>query len=146
MTDYIIDTNIVAKWLLPEPNSNLARGLLSPGYKLRAPDLLLPELANVFWKGVGRGDFTIRDARELLKRFVNDHVDVTVRLLPSSLIIKQALEIAAAERHSIYDCIYLGLAVQARCPLITADTRFVKTIRSRILKDHIIPLSDLSLY
>ena len=143
MTDYIVDSNIVAKWLLPEPDSNRARALIAPEYKLRAPDLLMPELANVLWKGARRGDFTAGDSDELLNRFVRDHVDVTVRLLPSRLVIKQALQIAAAERHSIYDCIYLALAVQARCVLITADDHLVKTIQSAILKQHIISLSSL---
>ena len=143
MIDYIVDSNIVAKWLLPEPDSNRARALIAPEYKLRAPDLLMPELANVLWKGARRGDFTARDSGELLDRFVRDHVDVTVRLLPSKLVIKQALQIAAAERHSIYDCIYLALAVQAHCVLITADDRLVRAIRSRVLKQHIISLGEL---
>ena len=144
MIDYVVDSNIAAKWLLPEPDSNLARTLLVPQYKLRAPDLLLSELANVFWKGARRGDFTVGDSQELMNRFVSDHVDVTVRLLPSRLVIKQALQIASAERHSIYDCIYLALAVQARCILITADDRLVKTIQSNILKEHINSLRSFS--
>ena len=144
MIDYVVDSNVAAKWLLPEPDSNLARTLLVPRYKLRAPDLLLSELANVFWKGARRGDLTFGESRELLNRFVSDHVDVTVRLLPSRLVIKHALQIASTERHSIYDCIYLALAVQARCMLITADDRLVRTIQSNILKEHIISLSSFS--
>ena len=144
MIDYVVDSNIVAKWLLPEPDSSLARTLLVPQYKLKAPDLLLSELANVFWKGARRGDFTVGESHELLNRFVSGHVDVTVRLLPSRLVIKHALQIASAERHSIYDCIYLALAVQARCRLITADNRLVKTIQSHILKEHIVSLRSFS--
>lgn len=143
MTDYIVDSNIVAKWLLPEPDSNRARTLIDPQFYLRAPDLLLPELANVLWKGARRGDLTAGDSDELLNRFVRDHVDVTVRLLPSRLVIKQALQIAAAERHSIYDCIYLALAVLSRCVLITADDRLARAIQSDVLKPHIIALADL---
>ena len=143
MTDYIIDSNIVAKWLLPEPDSNRARALIAPEYKLRAPDLLMPELANVLWKGARRGDLTTAESGELLKKFLQEHIDVTVRLLPSRLVIKQALMIAATERHSIYDCIYVALAVQSRCVLITADDRLVKTIQNDILRQHIISLADL---
>ena len=143
MTDYIVDSNIVAKWLLPEPDSNRARALIAPEYKLRAPDLLMPELANVLWKGARRGDLTTAESGELLKKFLQEHIDVTVRLLPSRLVIKQALMIAATERHSIYDCIYVALAVQSRCVLITADDRLVKTIQNDILRQHIISLADL---
>ena len=143
MTDYIIDSNIVAKWLLPEPDSNHARALIAPEYKLKAPDLLMPELANVLWKGARRGDLTTAESGELLKNFLQEHIDVTVRLLPSRLVIKQALMIAATERHSIYDCIYVALAVQSRCVLITADDRLVKTIQNDGLRQHIISLADL---
>jgi predicted nucleic acid-binding protein len=145
MTEYIVDSNIVAKWLLPEPQSDQARALLGSSYRLRAPDLLLPELASVLWKRVTRGELTTRESEELLRTFLDRHLDVTVRLLPSGLVIKRALQIAIAERRSVYDSIYVALAVQARCILVTADDRFVRAIQSNVLKAHITSLSNLSL-
>jgi predicted nucleic acid-binding protein len=143
MTDYIVDSNIVAKWLLPEDQSDRARALISPSYKLRAPDLLLPELGSVLWKRVTRGELTTDESEELLRAFLDRHIDVTVRLLPSGLVIKGALQIAAAERRSLYDSIYLALAVQAQCLLVTADDRFVRSIQSNVLKSHILSLANL---
>jgi len=142
MTDYIVDSNIVAKWLLPEPHSDRARALMGPAYKLRAPDLLMPELASTLWKRASRGELTVDESHELLRKFLRDHIEVTVRLLPSRLVAAQALRIAASERHSIYDCLYLALAVQARCRLITADDRFMKSIQSKTLKAHVVSLND----
>src|SRR5262249_5547541 len=145
MTDYIVDSNIVAKWLLPEAKSDQARALLHPSYKLTAPDLLVPELASVLWKRVTRGELNTAESEELLRTFLDRHIDVTVRLLPSRLVIKRALQIAFAEGRSIYDSIYLALAVQAHCVLITADDRLVRAIQSKMLKDHIISLGNLRL-
>ena len=142
MTDYIVDSNVVAKWLLPEPESNRARALLRPTYRLRAPDLLMPELVNALWKRTMRGQLSEDESNALLRDFLRFHIDVSVRLLPSQLIVKQALLIAHAERHSIYDCLYLASAVQARCRLITADDRFVNSIQSKVLKEHIVSLND----
>jgi predicted nucleic acid-binding protein len=80
-----------------------------------------------------------------LRTFLHRHIDVTVRLLPSELVIKRALQIAIAEQISLYDCIYAALAVQAKCALITADDRLVKGIRSNVLKPHITSLANLQL-
>jgi predicted nucleic acid-binding protein len=145
MTDYVVDSNVVAKWLLPEPQSDRARALLNSSYRLRAPDLLLPELASVLWKRVTRGELTTRESEELLRTFLDRHLDVTVRLLPSGLVIKRALQIAVAERRSLYDCIYMALAVQAQCVLITADDRLVRAIQSNVLRPHITSLANLRL-
>ena len=145
MTDYIVDSTIVAKWLLPEAQSEEARALIGSSFTLRAPDLLLPELASALWKRVTRGELTTGESEELLRTFLDRHFDVTVRLLPSGLVIKRALQIALAEGRSIYDCIYLALAVQTQCVLITADDRFAKAIRSNVLKPHIISLDEFRL-
>ena len=89
-----------------------------------------------------RGQLSEDESNALLRDFLRFHIDVSVRLLPSQLIVKQALLIAHAERHSIYDCLYLASAVQARCRLITADDRFVNSIQSKVLKEHIVSLND----
>ena len=99
----------------------------------------------MLWKRASRGELTFPESGELLNQFLQDHIDVTVRLLPSRLVVKQALRIAAVERHSIYDCLYLALAVQAQCSLITADERFIKTIESKDLKSYIISLNNPAL-
>jgi predicted nucleic acid-binding protein len=145
MTEYIVDSNVVAKWLLPEAQSDRARAMLNSSYRLRAPDLLLPELTSVLWKRVTRGELTTRESEELLRTFLDRHLDVTVRLLPSGLVIKRALQIAIAERRSVYDCIYVALAVQAQCVLVTADDRFARAIQSNVLKPHITSLGNLRL-
>jgi len=145
MTEYIVDSNVVAKWLLPEAQSDRARALLNSSYRLRAPDLILPELTSVLWKRVTRGELTTRESEELLRTFLDRHLDVTVRLLPSGLVIKRALQIAIAERRSVYDCIYVALAVQAQCVLVTADDRFARAIQSNVLKPHITSLGNLRL-
>jgi predicted nucleic acid-binding protein len=77
--------------------------------------------------------------------FLRDHIDVTFRLLPARILVKQALQIAHSEGRSAYDCLYLAAAVQARCRLITADERFVRSIKSPLLKSHIVSLNDAGL-
>jgi predicted nucleic acid-binding protein len=77
MSRYVVDAGVAAKWFIPEPDSDKARRLLESYNQgaddLIAPDLIIAEAANVFWKRAGRGDITTQNAEEglsdlLLKR------------------------------------------------------------------------------
>jgi predicted nucleic acid-binding protein len=145
MKSYVVDSSVVAKWLLPEPESKRAQLLIKTDYLLRAPDLIMPEFASVLLKRIVRKEMTAHECADLLSRFLNEYLDVRVHLVPSRLLALKALEIAREERRSIYDSLYLALAVQAQCQLITADEKLVNAITDRQLKKHLIALSDPAL-
>ncbi|PYS30824.1 MAG: hypothetical protein DMG11_03725 [Acidobacteria bacterium] len=145
MSDFIVDASVVAKWLLAEADSDLARSVIATHNYLRAPDLLVSELANVLWKRTSRKEITAQEATSMIEILLRDYLDVKVRLLPARILVEQAMRIAVAERQTVYDCLYLACAVQARCRLITADDRFVRSIKSPQLKQHIASLNDPAL-
>ena len=145
MSDFIVDASVVAKWFLMESDSDRARSLIRKHHSLRAPDLLLPEVANVFWKRAQRRELTSAELETILQMLLEDHIDVTVRLLPSRILLKQAWKIALAERRSVYDSLYLASAVQARCKLVTADDRFIRSITDPNLQSHVISLRSPAL-
>ena len=142
MKDYIVDASVVSKWLLPESDSDRARRLIAADCGLRAPDLIMSEFASVMLKRVQRREISVEECSELLQRFVNDYLDVRVRTVQSRLVAENALRIAFQEKQSIYDCLYLALAVQAKCQLITADERLVNGITSVDLRKHVVALKD----
>jgi predicted nucleic acid-binding protein len=144
VSDFIVDASVVAKWFLPESHSDRARSLIDRSHYLRAPDLLLPELSNVFWKRVQRREMTAEEVEAALDIFLKDHVDVTVRLLPSRIAAKRGLRIAHTERCSAYGGLYLAFAMQSRCKFITADQRFVRSIRNPVFRQYIASLSDIA--
>ena len=45
--DFIVDSSVVAKWVLNEPGGEKARELIASHIFLRAPDLIISELANM---------------------------------------------------------------------------------------------------
>jgi predicted nucleic acid-binding protein len=145
MSEFIVDASVVAKWFLTESDSDRARSLIRKHHYLRAPDLLLPEVANVFWKRAQRRELTPAELETILQMLLEDHIDVTVRLLPSRIFLKQAWKIALAERRSVYDSLYLASAVQARCKLVTADDRFIRSITDPNLQSHVISLRSPAL-
>src|SRR6476660_5448715 len=145
MSDFIVDASVVAKWFLLESDSDRARSLMQKHYYLRAPDLVLPEVANVLWKRGQRQELTTQEIQTILRMLLEDHLDVTIHLLPSRILMKQAIQIAQTERRSVYDCLYLAAAVQARCRLVTADDRFVRSITNPTFQPHIISIHNRAL-
>jgi predicted nucleic acid-binding protein len=142
LTDFIVDASVVAKWLVDEPDSAHARLLISSDRYLRAPDLIVPEVINILWKKHKRGDLTGDKTTECLNVLLQNHIDVTIHLIPGRILGKRALEIAKATRRSAYDCLYLAAAVQAGCRLVTADGRFIRSIKEPALRRHMIALSE----
>jgi predicted nucleic acid-binding protein len=145
LIDFIVDSSIVAKWVIDEPDGDRSRRLISTNVYLRAPDLIVPELANILWKKGMRGDLTGDAAWARLDTLLNDYIDVAVHLLPARILAKRALQVALATGQTAYDSLYLAAAVQARCRLITADERFVRSVKDPFLQSHIVSLNDPSL-
>lgn len=49
-------------------------------------------------------------------------------LSPTAGLLAGAFELAATHRQTIYDALYLALAIRLGCPLVTADRRFYNAI------------------
>ena len=128
MSLYVIDAGDAVKWLIPEPDSDKARRLLDHHNQgsddFIAPDLLIPEATNVFWKRTARGDIIAQEARDNL----SDLLALSIPLTPSSLLAEKALELAQTHRRSVYDCLYLALALDHGSDLITSDERLYNAI------------------
>jgi len=56
MAAYVVDASVAIKWLIDEPGTQQAIALRR--HTLSAPDLLLPECANILWKKVRRDELS----------------------------------------------------------------------------------------
>jgi len=56
-------------------------------------------------------------------------VDAPV-LVPHIPLLARAAEIASAARIGVYDCVYVALAEQDGCELVTADAKLVASLRA----------------
>jgi predicted nucleic acid-binding protein len=121
---YVVDANVVAKWFVPEILSEQAERLLDDGHELASPDLLWPEIGNVLWKKVRAGQLTADEAVRIVRAV--DRCPLAV--FPSRLVLEGALEIAIGTGRSVYDSVYVALAVALDCRLVTADERLVNTL------------------
>ncbi len=66
MSQYVLDASIAIKWFIPEVYSDAARRLLASNHTFLVPDFFFPEVGNVLWKRVRRGEDTAENARQIL--------------------------------------------------------------------------------
>jgi len=116
---FVVDASVAIKWFLPELYGDAALRLLREGHSLVAPDLLFPEVGNVLWKRVRRREATAKEAGAALDALVALPLEVH----PSQAMMPVAFEIACATARTVYDSLYLALAILRECPMVTADRK-----------------------
>ena len=139
MKALIIDASVVAAALFAEEHATLARKILSGTAKLYAPDFITVEIATVIWKRYRRKEITTNEAMDLL----TDADSLPVMKIPVSDLTASALQLAMRTDRSIYDCLYLALAVRTAGVMITVDQRLVHAVAASPLKSHIAFLGDM---
>jgi len=122
----VVDASVVAAAFFPEPHRAAAAALLADGEELVAPDLLLAEVANVIWKRHGRGEIEAAEANDLLA----DVLRLPISYIPAAELIESALELAVAVRRTVYDSLYLALAIRQGAVMVTGDERLVNALAS----------------
>ena len=137
MTTVVVDSSVAMKWFVPEVHSDRAASLLERSVELAAPDLLYAEAGNVLWKKVERGELSAAEAREVVAGLRR----VPVRVSSSGELLEAALEIALAHRRTVYDSLYVALAVALECELVTADERLAHALAAGPLARYVKTLS-----
>lgn len=133
MSAYVIDASVAVKWFVSEPHSGEAPALLDPTLTPHAPDLLSAEVSNALWKKPRRRELTPGEARLVLRGLAS----VPLEVPPIRQLAAGALDLALDAGCTVYDAVYLALAVHQDCRLVTADQRLGRLIRPKALAWHI---------
>ena len=124
---YVLDSNVALKGVLPEADSDRAIQLRddfhSGTHELIAPDVFPVECLHALTKAERQSRIT--GAFILWQSIMAD----VPRLHSHIPFLHRAYEIATITRSGIYDCIYVALAEQESCELITADDRLVRNMQ-----------------
>ncbi|MDN5848179.1 MAG: type II toxin-antitoxin system VapC family toxin [Nitrococcus sp.] len=120
----VIDASVAVKWLVDEEGSADALRLLESN-QLAAPDLLMSECANIFWKKVRRRELS-REEAAVAARLMQG---VDIELLPTRHLLEAATSLAIELDHPAYDCVYLALALENDWPFVTADGTFCRKLQ-----------------
>jgi len=133
LSRYVVDASVAIKWFVPEVHAEAAARLLEGDNQLLAPDLLFPEFGNILWKKARLGEIRVSEAREILRALEA----VPLQVHTTQPLIESAFEIAYGLERSVYDSVYLSLAVINECRMITADKKFYNVLKNSSLAEHI---------
>jgi predicted nucleic acid-binding protein len=134
----VIDASIAVKWVVEEDGTPEALALQQK-VKLIAPELLVAECANILWKKVRRGELLKGEALVAARLLQGAEIE----LLPTRSLFEAATRMSIEIDHPAYDCLYLALAVEKKCQLVSADERFLRKLhqgRHRTLRGRAISL------
>jgi len=122
----VVDTSIAFKWFEPsgERAVSEARALLDRHadgeLTITAPAILPVELANALLSRGVDGEI-VKSAARVLASF-----DIML-VQPEQDLVERAVDIALADGLAFYDALFVALAVELGCPLVTADRRQAAT-------------------
>jgi predicted nucleic acid-binding protein len=135
VTSVVVDASVAVKWCLPSVREELvaeAEELLASSrrdeIRFLVPDLFWVELANALWKAVRRGEFSADNAASAIS-FVRD---LDIATLASVDLVPQALDLAVTYGRTVYDSLYVALAMQSETNFITADERLANALAARL--------------
>jgi predicted nucleic acid-binding protein len=121
----VVDASLAVKWFLPERGAEAAAALLLEQGEIIGPDMLAVEVHATLVRGANMVKSNRLEAEAAILRFQTmiDSGEVTLmRSLPNQ--IERAATLALNLGHPLKDCIYLALAMELGCDLITCDERF----------------------
>jgi predicted nucleic acid-binding protein len=139
MKSCVVDASVVAAAFFQEQYADEARKLLTSGTQLLAPDLIHCELANVIWKRQQRGEIDAAEAMELL----DDSRALPLRIVSSGGLMDAALRLAIQSRRTVYDCLYLAVAISHKCAMATCDRRLVNALKGTPVEAHAVWIAEV---
>ncbi len=131
MSNYILDASVAAKWFLPAVNEtcvaqsvDILDGYSAGRIQLLVPDLFWSEIGNIFWKAARLGRMPLKSAKDAVSSLTERDIPTA----PSMPLIKAAFDIASTFNRTVYDAVYVALAVTRNRLLITADERLATSL------------------
>jgi len=125
----VVDASIVAKWFLPEADSDRAAAMLQ-GERIGAPELVRVEVASAITRRVRLGELSGPFAVAACAAWDQALVSGVVTLSPNEVDLSRAVELAIELEHPLQDCLYLAAAVRQHASLVTGDIRFLEKART----------------
>jgi len=131
LTSLVVDASVAVKWCLPLSDEGLvpqAQELLdrygNSSIGFLVPDLFWVEVASTIWKAVRKK----RIPRGLADAALTLVQDLDIPTVSSGKMMHQAMQLAITHNRSVYDCLYVALAVQQKTEMITADEKLANAL------------------
>jgi predicted nucleic acid-binding protein len=131
LTIVVLDASVAAKFVFPVTGEALVEQSIElfDSYRLGKTNLLVPdlfwgEMGNVAWKGVRQLRWPRSVAEDAISRLQAENFPTA----SSRALITDAVSIALNYQQSVYDSLYVALAVATGSTMISADERLVSAL------------------
>jgi predicted nucleic acid-binding protein len=135
MSRFVIDASVAAKWFLPAAGETLTdealqllRRYTNGEIRLIVPDLFWAEFANILWKAVRQGRWTKGAADAAIAAMKDRNLPTA----PTLTLLEEAFTIATTFDRTVYDSLYVALAISSKAQLVTADERLARALAAHL--------------
>lgn len=139
MSRFVVDASVAIKWFTPEVHSDKAIRLRQPAHDLHVPTFFAVEVGNIPWKKVRRQELALAEAESVLSRLPT----LPLREHPDGPLVPAAFALAEQTGRTVYDCLYLALAIHLGGRMVTADERFRNALATTALASHLCWVEDI---
>jgi predicted nucleic acid-binding protein len=138
----VLDANVLIKAYVPEILSEKTNDLFKKAadkeLALIVPDLIFPEIGNVLWKKNRLKELSASEVKEICQAIIL----LPLKIEPSKALVQLAIDISMVYDISVYDAIYIALAMVYETRLVTADKKIVDSMAGTPLMNHVQWLGD----
>lgn len=135
MSALVLDASVAIKWAIPSAQETLTaesvrllKRYTGGEINFIVPDVFWAEVGNVLWKGVRQR----RWPQAVAESAVSEIRGQNFFTVSSFALLLDAVKIALVHDRSVYDCLYVALAVQFKTEMITADERLANALAARL--------------
>ena len=135
MTTFVIDASVAVKWFLPPSHEQYAENAfallkqyVAGQARFVVPDLFWAELGNVCWKAMRQGRWSQKDAQAAVSATKKRNFPT----VSSLSLLEDAFAISTAFDRSLYDALYIALALTAKSVFVTADERLANAVAAHL--------------
>ena len=136
---YVIDASVILKWFIPEQHSERALQLNDSDARLHAPTFLTLEVGNVLSKKRRRGELAAQDAEDIWRAFRR----APICRYADEMLVLTAFDLANHTKQSLYDSLYLALAMQLNLSFLTANHKFYQALKHSEYHSRLLWIEDL---
>ena len=133
MKRFVIDASVLVKLFFEEEHSDASAVFVKQASELLAPDLIWVEAGSVVWKRLRRGEISSEDAAGLFEAMLR----VPISISPGFDLASPALALASQTGSTVYDCLYLALALREDLTLLTGDRRLCSNLIGSPVAKHV---------
>lgn len=140
MSAVVVDASVGVKWFLPEVHSAEARQWRNGAVELHTLAFFFDlEIANILWKKVWRAEITRADADLILAQLP----PLPITRYSEAPLLPSAFDLADRAQRTVYDCLYLALAIHLGGRMLTADQRLYNSLTGTPWAPHLCWVGDV---